>query len=238
MSSNTPSFAGTEAPRRPYVNFKYEKESGKEKFWFTINTAPDVEFTFVEGDIIDAMEKSIVAKDTGKTHLYQTFIMRAADGTVFELTASKGKGYWRTMLNALSNLIEGGDFSGIIVRLYVNTKGYPGVAIEQNGQKVDWRFAIADLPEAPKVQRVSDPDTTDIDYRAQNAFFADIFTNSLQPAIKAYGESTRAKTPANPAPEQREAEKGDDIVAAARADMAERAAKAEPAEEYEDDLPF
>ncbi len=125
----------------------------------------------------------------GKKIKTVTLLMQDADEVYYVKFGFSQTG--RQLFNTLFSLE---NFENVEISLFERkkedkgvTKSYPGVAVWQNGEKVKWKYELADLP---KVKEITANDMKINDYSELNAFFEKEIS-SLSKKIQAAKVSSR-----------------------------------------------
>lgn len=220
------SFAGT-SERLIYVNFRFDiqtKAGGLE-----IKEGDKVTMcTYIEFDLEKIEYKEHKYKDSSgkeKTAYYHKLLL-SAGGKKLSFSLSIGKGYWRSLINALCSVAAGGlDFNNLRIDYSVGSKGFPNLWLSKDGEDVRWFWEYKDLPDTPEVPYPNGQ--TGRDYKAQNKFFMDKIKDVLIPALSLppvqKPQETGIATPSDP------------VTAAAKPQLPP---DVPPDDGYEDDLPF
>lgn len=128
--------------------------------------------TSVSGDLIKLEFKERVFE--GKTSEEVVFYLR--DKTAGE----KGETYrlpirfglpGRGLFNRFITLIEKGDFTNLKVSYYRNRNGYETYGLDQNGEKVSWKYENKDLPQPLEIKHPKTGELLQRDYSELNTFY-------------------------------------------------------------------
>ena len=76
----------------------------------------------------------------------------------------------RSLFNSFASLADGENFSGLQLDYYRSKSGYDRFGLTQNGNRVEWKFKLEELPQPLEIKHPTSGKVIQRDYSAVNAF--------------------------------------------------------------------
>lgn len=164
-------YGSAQSGNKKFFNFKIvtkETVDGKEQnvpVHFQVDTKENGEY------VISAEKPVFVAGNLTKIKL-GSFEWKGEDVNTVQIYLEDGDEIYNVDLrynlvarNIFNSLLSLESFENVRFELYTNKLGYSAVSVKQNGEKVDWKFNLADLPPIVKhkVGKKEVIDSSDLD---------------------------------------------------------------------------